>query len=165
MKAKGIADDGSDDSLASPSIANKGVMNGIGKITVIEPVTFHVALKKGEDPEPFTFSKKWNVPRTILGLSSGILALQHISFFVADDELVANEIIIGRTVLSHLGIDTVSLLVQNRKRLDEIDCSSVGNSTRNHGCGMVSSLIFSRTNIMASKSDQTSVNYFESRED
>ena len=56
---RGMVDDGSDDSVVSRAIAKQGVLNGLGRITKINPIKINVALTKGVESETFTFSKQW----------------------------------------------------------------------------------------------------------
>lgn len=65
MTAKGHADDGSDESIVSSRVAERAVLNGIGKLTRIAPVTLQVALKTGSDAEMFTLSRTWAPLQTV----------------------------------------------------------------------------------------------------
>lgn len=119
--------DGSDDSIVSAKLAEAAVMKGIGSFRSIDTVSIEVALKKDTLAEVFHFSRVWNVPRLVLQLSSGRLALKNVSFLVADDELSCEDLLIGLPVLHQLELDTRTLLERNRAILDGTDCSSVGN--------------------------------------
>lgn len=110
LPAAGRCDDGSDDSLVSPHLAEKAAISGIGKIKGIKPVEIQVDLRKGDEAQSFRFSRTWTVPRTILQLASGELALANLSFLVADDQMTCEELIIGLPVLRHLQVDTRTLL-------------------------------------------------------
>lgn len=44
MNATGMCDNGSDDSLASSSVAQQAVLKGIGRLDDIQPITIQVAL-------------------------------------------------------------------------------------------------------------------------
>lgn len=121
----GRCDDGSDESLVSPRVAEAATIKGIGKMRKIEPVIVQVALRKGENAETFTFSRQWTVPRLVLQLSAGPLALLNVTMLVADAELADEDILIGRPVLAHLGIDSRTMLEAKRSTLHETDCKKV----------------------------------------
>lgn len=137
-------DDGSDDSIASPGLAQAAVMKGIGSFEPIEPVQIQVALKEGEEADVFTFSRTWLVPRLVLELSSGRLALRNVSFLVADKDLSCEDLLIGLPVLRHLEIDSRTMLERNRAILDGTDCSSVGITTATDNVGTLGRLMVAR---------------------
>lgn len=168
----GRCDDGSDDSLIAPHFAEQAVLEGIGKMKKIPTVEVSVALKKGDEAQAFKFSRTWTVPRTVLNLPSGKLAVLNVSFLVADDDLACENALIGHPVLEHMKVDTKTLLDENRERLDGIDCGSVGNPTRATTGGYVSRLMGARYNGEIDKpascqptidASRPKVNYFESR--
>ena len=134
-------------------------------MTKINPIKFNIPFTKGEESETFTFSKKWTVPRATLYLASGRLALTHISFLRADDDLVSDDVIIGHSVLTHVGIDTKSLSEKNRQKLDGTDSRDVGNPSRSNGSGRVSTLMIARANNLVTNNNPDQLNYFSSRED
>lgn len=142
----GRCDDGSDDTVASRKVAEAAVIDVIGRIAKINPVELSVALKKGVDAYKFRFSRAWTVPRTTMHLPSGKLAMMNLSFLVAEGELACENIIIGRSVLEHLSIDTAMLLDRNRQLLDDTDCSAVGNPTVLTGAVFVSRVMTARSN-------------------
>ena len=162
-------DDGSDDSLVTPKIAGAAVLRGIGKFKTIKPVHLLVALRKGEDSKPFTFSHSWTVPRTALHLSSGLLALVNVTYLVADDTLNCEDLLIGRPVLLHLQVDSRTLLENNRSLLDGTDCSQVGNPTASDQRGLINRIMVARINRISNddveplRSDRAKVNHFRSR--
>ena len=168
MQVCGQVDDGSDDSLASPSVVHKAVLEGIGRLSKIKPVTFNLALSKNSEPEAFTFSRAWLVSRTILHLSSGRLAATNISYLVADEELTATDLIIGRPILEHMRVDTKTLIEERREGLDNIDCSTVGNPTLPARGGRISAMMLARINRvqygqMEAEDKRPRIDYFESR--
>lgn len=69
------------------------------------------------------------MPRLLLHLSVGPLALLNINFLVADAELTEHDLLIGQPVLKHLGIDSKTTLENNRAQLNEMDCSCVVRDT------------------------------------
>lgn len=93
----------------------------IGEIKAIDSVDLQVALKSGQNDQAFKISKELIVLRNILHLYSGHVKLRSIRFLVADEELAAEELLIGLTVLSHLKMDTSMLLEATRPELDGID--------------------------------------------
>jgi len=166
----GQCDDGSDDSLVSPHIANKAVLDGIGSFKKIDPVSFQVALTKEKEPIEFTFSKVWMVPRTVLHLSSGKLAVLNISFLVADDDLTSGGLLIGRPVLQHMRVDTKTLLESNRASLDGTDCADIGNPTIVDKRGHVGTIMDKRSaevehHIPNQDPNRPRVDYFQSRKE
>lgn len=169
LDTAGRCDDGSDESLVSPSLAERAAMKGIGKLSSIAPVRLQVALKKEEqEAQTFSFSRTWTAPRTILHLASGQLALVNIKFLVADDDLACEDLLIGRPVLHHLQIDTKTLLELSRKSLDGTDCSNVGRLTLANRGGYVSRIMVSRLNHIRTEEkdldpDHPRINYFTAR--
>lgn len=123
IQCQGRCDDGSDESLISPRIAEAATLQGIGKLRSIKPIVVQVALKEKDKAQTFSFSRQWTVPRLTLQLSAGPLALLNVQLLVADDDLADEDILIGRPVLAHLGVDSRSILEQRRATLDETDCS------------------------------------------
>lgn len=121
----GRCDDGADESIVSPQLAESAVLSGIGKMKKIKPVTVQAALKESREAQTFTLSREWTVPRLLLHLSVGPLALLNISLLVADAELAENDLLIGQPVLKHLGMDSKTMLENNRAQLNETDCSTV----------------------------------------
>ena len=122
---KGRCDDGSDDTIISPRIATDAVGRGIGKMYPISPVTVQVALKEDKNAQTFQFSRSLVIPRVILHLSAGQLALLNVSFLVADDDLADEDLLLGHPLLAHLGVDSRSILEHNYQVLHEMDCSTV----------------------------------------
>lgn len=104
IKSTGRCDDGSDNSILSPKITEAVAIKSIGKISAIQKIFLAGPLKKGttDSAECFSLSRTWNVPRNILHLASGILALMNISFLVADDDLACKDLPIGRPVFQNL---------------------------------------------------------------
>lgn len=157
IQSIGRCDDGSDDSIASPKLAKQAVAEGIGRMRKIAPVNLQVALRKTEHAETFSFSRIWTVPRTVLHLSSGQLALLNLSYLVADDDLASESLLIGRPILAHLQVDTRTLLEQNRAVLNGADCSSIGNPTAPTRGGFVSRIMLARINRIV---DHPRANYY-----
>lgn len=125
LSVTGRADDGSDESIVSAEAVERAVLNGVGKIRKIKPVTLQVALKSETKAQSFTFSRTWTPPRTILKLSAGPLALLNVRYLVAESNLTAEDVLIGLPVLRHFGVDTKTLLEERRDLLDGSDCSNV----------------------------------------
>jgi len=123
----GRCEDGSDETLVSKEIAEKAVLQGIGKLEAVATVRLEVALKKKGSKATFPFSRAWTVPSTVLHLSSGRLALKNITFLVADDDdaMVCEDLLIGLPVLKHLRVDTKTLLEENITALDGTDCGLI----------------------------------------
>lgn len=122
MVVIGLCDDGSDDSIASPRIAEAAGLKDIGGVKSIVSVTVLYALKRGDAAQNFTFSRSWCIPHSTLYLSSGCLALQNISFLVANDGLACEDVLIGYPVLQHLRIESKTLTESNHSALDATGC-------------------------------------------
>lgn len=84
-----------------------------------------MALKTGDEPSKFSFSRAWKCARTILHLSAEKLALLNVEVLIPDDALTSEDMIIGLPVLRHLKVDTKTLLEQNSAALVGTDCSTV----------------------------------------
>lgn len=94
MAINGRCDDGSDDNIASLSIAETDVLKEIGKIDTIR---LQVALtSKNAKPKIHKFSRTWIVPSTVLNLLSERLALNNLLFLVPDDTEASEDMLIGR---------------------------------------------------------------------
>lgn len=153
LKGTVRCDDGSDDSIAPPKVANEAVLKGIERFETIIPVSIQLALTSTEQPEAFTFSRLSKIPRLVLELSAGHLALNNISFLVADANILYEDLLVGYAVLKHLGIDFRALLEQNREILGGIDCSPVDHPTTNANCGTFGRLCIAR--LQRKKSSNT----------
>lgn len=173
ISGKGRADDGSDETIASSKFATNCVLNGVGKFSKIQPIKIQVALKDDSEAKIFNFSKVWTVPRIVLRLTTGPLALVNVTFLIPDDELAAEDVLLGLPLLQHLGIDTKTMLEQNRDNLDGADCSAILPSLSQEGIGKVGRLMIARLNrqrgdepsTMHSTDSRPRVNYFEVREE
>ena len=126
--ATGRCDDGADDTIVSPKIAQRAAIEGIGRMSRIKPVVLQVALTDGGKPQTFTMSCTWTCPRVILHLAGGKLALLNVKFLVADGDFATGDLIIGFPALRHLKVDTRKLLERNRKSLDGTDCAGADRS-------------------------------------
>lgn len=158
----GRSDDGSDDSVVPPKLAEAAVMKGIRSFRPIDTVIIKVALKKEKQAEVFHFSRVWTVPRLVLQLSSGRLALKNVSFLVAYNELSDEDLLIGLPFLHHLELDTRTLLEMNRAIPDGTDCSSVGNPAASSKAGSLGHLVIARLNQVNETVLETSVEATES---
>lgn len=148
LQTVGRCDDGCDDSIASSNVAEKASSMGIGRISKIPMMEIQLPLKN-TDSKPIVFScqRTWTVPRTILSLSSGRLALCNISYLVVDGELTDDQLLIGLPVLQHLKVDTRTLLERHKKSLDGTDCLSVGNPTIKSKSATVKRLVTQQPNL------------------
>ena len=122
---RGGSDGGSDESIMKPKTATEASKKGIGKRNNIKPVTMLVALRNRKNPDSFQFSRSYTIPRLILHLSAGQLALTKAMFLVSDDDLAEEDLLIGLPLLRHLGIDSRTMLENNRSQLHGTDCSDV----------------------------------------
>lgn len=98
-KCTGRCDDGSDDSIVSPKLAESAALQGIGKLSAIEPVYVQVSLRSGDRTEYFYLSNFWTSPRTVLNLAASQLPLVNVTYLVEDDKLAFEDVLIGLAVL------------------------------------------------------------------
>lgn len=171
----GHYDDGSDESIISPNLAERASVRGIGKNSAIHPVTLRVPQKSGKGAQVFKFLLSWVASRTVLQLSSERLALLDIRYLVADDYLICEVILIGLPVLRHLIIDTKTLLDANLEALDRTDCSVPHVRMDNSG-GYVTRAMRARLNsqqddvpsskfVLQREDSRPRVSYFKARSD
>lgn len=144
LNGNGRCYDGSDDSIASPVLPQNAILKGIGRFEAIEPVSTQVALTNTKKAESFNFSRLWKVPRLVMELSAGRLAINNVSFLVTDDDLACEDPLIGLPVLRHLGIDSRTLLERNCAMLDGTDCSFVGHPSAPDRYGSLGRLMIAR---------------------
>lgn len=95
----------------------------IGKHTSNPPVILKVGIQKGDECQFFKFHRSWKVLRTVIQLSTGQMAFVKMTYFVADDKIACQDLLIGRAVLLHLQVDYRTLLENKRALLDRTDCS------------------------------------------
>lgn len=146
MTAQEPADDGSHESIISSRVAERAVLNGIGKLKIIIPVTLQVALKTGSDAEKFTFSRIWTLPRTIFMLCARSLALVNDKYLVSDSDLAVEDLFIGLPVLRLLGVDTKTLFEDRLDLLDGPKCSAMDLKGHSDKGGRVSRPMVARLN-------------------
>lgn len=103
-------DDGIDETIVSPSLSKNAALREIGEATAIRWVRRTVALKPGAQPKPFSFTLSWTFPRTVLRLDTGSIALVNVTYFIADNDLACEDLLIGIFVLQHLQVDSCTLL-------------------------------------------------------
>lgn len=141
LTGTGRTDDGSGERIASPDIAQRTVPKGIGQFEKINPVSIKVSLT--DKRENYTFYRVWNVPRLVMKLSSGRMALNNISFLSSDASLASEDILIDLPVLRHLGIDWCTVLESNHEQLDVTDCSTISLLSFSNKCGSLGRLMIS----------------------
>lgn len=127
MIANGRSDDGSVEYIVYEKLAERVVLNGIGRMTKMVQVAIHVSLKDGEKAQNSMFYGIWTPPRTILKFSAVPLTLINVSLLVADADLAAEDVLIGLPVLRHLGVDANLCSQKNRGVLDGADCLTIQN--------------------------------------
>lgn len=142
----GRTDDGSDQSTISSKLAESAVCRGIGKMTPIDTISLQAALKDRKDVEKYSFSRSITVPRTVLHLAAGPLALVNVSFLVADGELAVQDLLFGLPVLQHLGVDSKTLVEQRHGSLDGFDCSALKAAQAGTHGNQVGRLMIARLN-------------------
>lgn len=108
------------------------MLQGIGRLEQIKSVTIKVALTNTSQGGDYQFSRVWKLPRLVMELSTGRMALNNIAFLISDAKLASEDLLIGLPLLRHLGIDSRTLLERNRAQLDGADCSSVPTPSNYH---------------------------------
>lgn len=93
----------------SQKLAERSVVKGIGIMAEIKPVTVKMALQILNTPQLFIYSRTWMVPRIILKLASGQLALGNVSLLVAEEEFSSDDLLIDIHVLRNLIEDSRTL--------------------------------------------------------
>ena len=162
LMATGRCDDGADDTIVSPKIAEQAAMSRI------KPVVLLVALTDGGKPQTFTMSRTWKCPRVIFHLSAEKLAVLNVKFLVADGDLATGDLIIVLPVLRHLKVDNRALPEQNRKSLDGTDCAVVEGITESDAPVQIGQISQVPTDSSDKKSrsaneHRLTANYFENR--
>lgn len=112
--ALGRAGDRIDESISSPKLVKKAVLNGIGKLAEIDRISVQVALRNSSSAETFPLSRTWTPPRVVLKLSTGPFVLVNATFPVSKADLSGQELLIRLPVLHHLGVDINNLLEHRR---------------------------------------------------
>ena len=92
---------------------------------IIQPIMLQVALKSSDKAHTFKFSTSLTVPRTVIHVTAGQMALRNVKFLVADTELTNEDLLVGHPVLAHLGIDSKTMIEKSLDRLDGTDCSDL----------------------------------------
>lgn len=133
MDVAGRCNDGKGVLLPSPRIAKSAVLKDFECFIAISSFTVRAALHEGEDALSFLFSRSWLMPRIILHLTSGELALCLVLFWVSHNDLVCKDLSIGLTVLQHLRIDRKTLPENSRSELESIACANAANPTAKLG--------------------------------
>lgn len=129
----GRLDDGVDDSLVCPLVAESAALKGIGPLRKIKPAKLQVCLSKEKVGQNFSFYRRWEIPELIMEMNSGKMALH-----------VSEPLVIGNHVLRHLKVDTNTIIDSKLPELSGTDCSSVGNPIT--AGGYVSRLVRHRKN-------------------
>lgn len=80
INVSGRCDDGSYDRITSERLAENLIVKLIGRMTAMKPVIVQMSLKQVSKAASFTFSRFLVVPRTIIHLAPGQLALVNVSF-------------------------------------------------------------------------------------
>ncbi len=140
IKVSCRCDDGSDDSIASCAIAEKILIQGIGRINKVDPLQCKLRKRRIPKPKNSLFIV-FGCSRNSCKIDIRETGFMNISFLVVDDELEAESILIGHPVLQHISIDTKTLLDENRGSHDGTDCSLFGNPTIPKKGGFVSRII------------------------
>lgn len=163
----GRTDDGRHESIVSPGLAERAVLNSIVKMTKVENLSLQVALKEVDKVQLSSFSGAWAPPCIFLHLGSCLLALTNVRFLVSDADLLAEKILIGAPNLLHLGVDTKTMLKCDRTRIDRSDYSV---TDHRKSLGSISRLMIERRNRVIGNTEnaekaQARVDYFKPRRD
>lgn len=160
----GRCDDGSDDTLVSPAVAESAAVMVIMKLTSITPVNPKFSLQKGEDCQSFKFSRSCTVPLTVMKMASVHIALDNVTYLVAEDKLGIEDLLIGLPVVQHLHVDSRTLIGNNRALLDVTDGFQVVNRTESDRGGQINLITVARlTRIPNSQVLKSPIKYEESR--
>lgn len=100
-----------------------------------------VALRKGDNAEPFNFSGSWTAPSTVIILPSGQLTLINNMFPVADDDLSCELFFIGWPMLEHLNVCSNKSFNIRCAIMDGADWPKIGNSTLDNRGGTITPIM------------------------
>lgn len=121
MDTKCRTNNGSHETIVSKYFEQRTLLNGIGNANKIGPIKLQVRLKDESNAKRFSFSCTWIVPRIILRMTAGHLALLKVTDLVPEIELEAEELLMGLPILQKLRSDMKSKLEQNRVDLNWIE--------------------------------------------
>lgn len=110
----------------------------------ISPVRIQVTIKESEQLATFSFSRTCLVPRLILNLSTGQMALTNETFLFVGDDGTCKDLLVGLPVPVHLDMLSGTLLEQKFQSLHNTDCSAVNTSRQQGSIGRLGRLIFAR---------------------
>lgn len=79
------------------------------------------------------------------------LPLSNVSFFVADDELVCEDVLIGLPALQSLPVYIPTLLERNRVALEGANCSELNNISTDERAGNISRVMLCSLNRSTEK--------------
>lgn len=128
-------------------IAERAVLNGVGKIHKINPITVQAALKTDTKAQSFPFSRTWTPTRIVLKFSTGPFALLNVRYLVADASLTSEDILLCLLlVVHHLFVDTNALLEEFSDLLDGTECVNVDSRSRKGSRSTASRLMVARLN-------------------
>lgn len=122
-------DDATDDSIVCRKQLKQKQYKELQKYKQSKPVYLAVKLKRIDKNATFTFYRTWIVSDIIFTMNGGQMATKNISFLIADQDMEAEPLLVGKPVLAHLKLGTVSLLVQNISEIDGTDFHEVGKPT------------------------------------
>lgn len=120
------------------------VFKDFGRFEAFEPVTIQVARTAAVKAESFQLSRLSRLPRLVMELPSGHLALTNVFFLVSDAVLASEDMLISIPVLQDLGIALRTLLKRNRAELDTTDCFAVPRSSTSKTCGFLGSFMIAQ---------------------
>lgn len=121
MEGQERSDEGSHKIIVSKAFAHRTVLNRIEKLNNIELIKLQVVSKDETNTKAFSVPKTWSVPRMILQLTKGPLALINVTLLLLDKELAEEDILIVLPMLQRLVIDTKSMPEHKRDVIDCID--------------------------------------------
>lgn len=145
MEAKGRADYGINETIASSKYATNCVLSAIGNFSKIQPVKIQVAVRDNSHAKRFKLSKTWTVRQCIvLCLTTGPPALVNITFLFHDDVFAAEDVLLILPLLKHLVISTTKMLEKHHGNLDSADCYDIQPNDSDRKMGVVGRLMIER---------------------
>lgn len=108
-------DDGVVKSLVLPRVVEGCPLLVVGKVSVVKTKSPN-CIRKDSTLIKCPFLRTWMKQRYILHLSSGNLVLRYMTFLVADNELVCEDLLNGLPILQHLKVDKRTMLEYNQER-------------------------------------------------
>lgn len=88
------------------------------------------------------------MPRIVLRLTAGPLAIVNVTFLVPHDALAAENLLLRFPLLNHLGIDTMTMFEKYRDSFARGDCSDKQSDVSGGGIGKVGRLMIAILSLL-----------------